>query len=222
MVQRRHRRHSDVDVILIFGESPNDSEAVKNLVVGLCPPAARQIKVVRRPPSLQRSAGSAALRSHAGRVADIVRAQAALADVTCVLVHSDADGSDPGGAIEQERTDRLREAGIPEAHAVVPAHSIETWWLLFPDATESVVDRWRGTLRSNPGNVDAMSDPKGQLVRRTRRGHGRRPYQESDSPEIAQRIAESGFESPRGSASRSFERFRETVASCCARLPRRR
>jgi hypothetical protein len=205
-------------MILVFGESTNDAEAVRRLTLGLCPTAVGKIKVLRRPPSLQRTASARAVRDHASKVASVVRAQAALTRVTCVLVHSDADGPDPEGQLEQERSQQLLASGVPHAHAVVPAQELEAWWLLFPDATESVIPGWRGSLRSSPGDVDSQRNPKEELIRRTRRKHPRRPYKESDSADIAARVAELGVMARPTGASKSFDRFRRTIADCCERL----
>ena len=97
-------------MILIFGENQNDSRALRELVMGLCPEANGRVQVRREPPSLQRDAGPKATRTRAERVAAVVRAERH--PVTCVLVHSDADGPDADGRIEAERTGALTAAGV--------------------------------------------------------------------------------------------------------------
>lgn len=127
---------------------------------------------------------------------------------------TDSDGPDDG-SFAAERTAQLRDAGFPQAHAVVPVQQIEAWWLLHPAATERVVPKWKGALKRVPGDVDIIKNPKAELIRRTRSKAASRPYRESDSPAIARAIAASPMAVPAG-ISGSFDRFRAAVAGCCA------
>lgn len=201
--------------ILVFGENPNDTNALKELILGLCPKLSRtDVRVLRDPPTLQRGAHQATVRRWVDRAASALRAaHVALGEAICILAHSDADGPDDG-SFAATRTVELRAAGFAQAHAVVPVEAIEAWWLLFPDATESVVPTWAGALLRKPGDVDKLTEPKDVLIRRTRRRQARRPYREGDSPDIAAAIAAGHLGRPAGTSG-SFDRFVRTVARCC-------
>ena len=200
--------------IVVFGENLNDSKAIKELVLHLCPSILdRDVVVLREPPTLQRGTSSEGVRTWSQRAkAAIEAASAVRGSPVCVLVHTDSDG--PGGVVfAQERTRELQQGGLSEAHAVVPAESIESWWLLHPAATEAVVPSWRGALKAKPGEVDRISSPKSELIRLTRRKQPKRAYEEADSPDIAARIRATTAQ-PAG-ASPSWDAFAEVVAECC-------
>lgn len=202
--------------ILVFGENPNDTNALRELVLGLCPQlSSADVRILREPPTLQRGAHTGSVRNWVDRAVAAVRAaRVVLGDAVCVLAHTDADGPDDG-TFAEARTEELRQAGLQNAHAVVPVETIEAWWLLFPHATESVVPSWKGALPRSQRDVDRVSRPKDDLIQRTRKKQPRRPYREGDSPEIARSIVErSELNSPTGS-SPSFDRFVETVEECC-------
>lgn len=203
--------------VLVFGEDPNDTGALRELILGLCPSLrANQVRTLREPPTLQRGAHLAAVRRWVERAtAALQGAQLSHGAAVCIFVHSDADGPDDG-SFEAARTQELREAGFPQAHAVVPIESIESWWLLFPEATESVVPTWRGALLKRSRDVDRVSSPKQELVSRTRKKQPKRPYREGDSPRIAAAIVSSGqLRSPAG-RSASYHRFVDAVDRCCS------
>ena len=112
----------------------------------------------------------------------------------------------------------MQDAGIKNAHAVVPVEEIEAWWLLFPTATETLRASWSQTLPKIPGTVDSISDPKRQLVERTGRKNSKKAYSEADSPSVAERVAaaiEAGTR-PRGHSA-SYNRFVSSVDTCCSR-----
>lgn len=203
--------------IVVFGENLNDSRALKELIIHICPGLSdRDVVVLREPPTLQRGAATTKVKKWVDRaLAAIYASRSVRGDPTCVLVHTDSDG--PGGvAFARERTLELRRAGLTEAHAVVPTEAIEAWWLLHPMATEGIVRSWQGALRSTPGDVDRVRNPKAELVRRTRRKQPKRSYEERDSADIAARIRATSAE-PAG-VSKSWEEFRSVVSTCCAKV----
>lgn len=203
--------------VVVFGENTNDSEAIKELLLGLCPQLGRgDIKVLRDPPTLQRNAHTRTLTTWVDRASQALRAASVtLGDARCILVHTDADQHDDG-SFEAKRTQHLRSAGFPQAHSVVPIEAIESWWLLHPRATESVVPSWAGALRRAPGDVDRIADPKSELVRQTRSKQPKRPYRESDSPAIASAIVSGGHLAMKAvGVSASFGRFVEVAKGCC-------
>ncbi len=201
--------------VIIFGENRNDTRALKALVLGLrvdLKPA--DVLTIREPPTLVRGAGSKAVRSWAeGARRALAAARVATSDIECVLAHTDADGPDEGEFAEQ-RTDELRAAGLANAHAVVPVQAIESWWLLFPAATESVVASWSGALSRKSFRTDNLEKPKDELIRRTRTKAPKRSYQEADSQSVAEAIAAGYLDKPQKADSPSFERFREIVETC--------
>jgi len=208
-----------VTKILVFGESPNDTNALKILILGLCPALkSSDVRVLRAPPTLQRDAHQLAVKQWVDRAASALRAaRIVLGEAICIFAHSDSDGPD-GCAFEEARTAQLRAAGFSQAHAVIPVESIEAWWLLFPEATEDIVPTWAGALVRKPGDVDRVNDPKSELIRRTRRKQPKRPYREGDSPAIAAAIVAGGHFGKSLGTSESFGRFLQMVMNCCELL----
>ncbi|WP_419839722.1 hypothetical protein [Candidatus Poriferisodalis sp.] len=197
----------------------NDTQAIKRLIEALCPELKGRIQARREPTSLQRDASEQSVLGWTDRIADVVYSNER--PVACIFVHRDSDIDDPQGRLQQETETALRDSGLPNAHAVVPVHEIEAWWLLFPDATEQLRPSvWKDALQRSSRNWDAVANPKEELRERTGRGDRRHAYSEADSPRIAEHIA-SAIES--GVAltglSPSFERFRDSVAECCATVP---
>jgi len=110
----------------------------------------------------------------------------------------------------------MRQVGIDNGFAVVPVQEIESWWLMYPEATERLRTPWSGTLPTSPRAVDMISGPKEELVRRTARKDRRTAYAEADSPDVA-RLVGSAIASghPPTGTSPSFDRFKRSVAKCC-------
>jgi hypothetical protein len=201
--------------VAIFGENPNDTKAIRELVFGLRPELGPgDVTVVRSPPTLTRSAGAVAVRSWVDKAQMALKAaRSARGPLDCVLAHTDADGP-ADGSFAAQRSNELRSAGLTDAVAVVPVQAIESWWLLFPDATESVVPSWRGALSRASFNTDGLNKPKDELIRRTRAKQPKRPYEEADSPAIAAAITAGHLNAARKATSPSFDRFAATIAAC--------
>lgn len=183
MSPRHTRRRS---VVLVFGESINDAQSIATLIQGLRPDLVGRVKPVPRPTSLTRQAGQLAVRNWEAELRSVVTAMAAAGQpVAAVVVHRDADRPDPAGAVEAGLRQQLR--GIADEVAV-PVETMEAWWLLFPEATETVRPRaWRGRLPRQARDVERISHPKAELQRKTRpSGH---QYAEADSPTIAAAIS---------------------------------
>ena len=111
-----------VPIVLVFGESTNDSRSVVRLIEALCPELKGRVKARSTPPSLQRSASSQAVYSWTDRIADVV--QADRRPIACVFVHRDSDAPDPAGLLQTETEAALLAAGMTDAHAVVPIQEI--------------------------------------------------------------------------------------------------
>lgn len=201
--------------IAIFGENLNDTKAIRELVLGLRPElVAGDVRVLRNPPTLVRDASRTAVRSWAEKAAMALRgARAAGGAFEYVLAHTDADGTDDG-VFAKERTEELRAAGLSNAVAVVPVQAIESWWLLYPDATESVVPTWSRALKRGSFNTDLVDKPKAELIRRTRAKQPRRPYEEADSVAIAAAIRTAHLSIKQAANSPSFDRFKRMIELC--------
>lgn len=86
--------------------------------------------------------------------------------------------------LQEALDEHLRAAG---GSAVVPVQMMEAWWLLFPDATESVAPRaWRQVLPRRGRDVEMQDDPKQELRRLT--APTGREYTEADAPSIARAV----------------------------------
>lgn len=107
----------------------------------------------------------------------------------------------------------MRALNLRNAQAVVPVHTIESWWLLFPAVVNSLVQAWQAQPRT--GNVDLLSRPFEELRQETGRGGGRRRYEKPDSPRIAAAVAAMGATRTPSGQSASYARFRSAVGSCC-------
>ena len=216
----RRPSHTRTPVVLVFGENTNDARAISRLIEALCPELKGRVKARPEPASLQRSASSDTVMAWMDRIADVVRNNER--PVRCVFIHRDSDMHDPFGRLQTETEAALRNAGVADAHAVVPVHEIEAWWLLFPDATEQVRASWAGKLDRSHADRDRHPNPKEELTRRTRRTDQRHAYSPADSPRVAQHVAaaiEHGV-LPTGQ-SRTYQRFGSSVSQCCANVASR-
>lgn len=217
MAGARYRRHrSNQPVVLVFGESLNDARAVKSLIEALCPSLQNRVKEQARPPSLQRAAGQQPITRWMLGLRQVVEVVSRRTRVSCVFVQRDSDGPDPQGRLAASTEPSMSQVGIDNGYAVVPVEEIESWWLMFPEATESLRTSWAGTLPTSRRTVDVISNPKEELVRRTARKDRRKAYAEADSPDVARLVGSAIAlgQPPRG-ASPSFERFKRAVAECC-------
>jgi hypothetical protein len=199
-LSRRARGSSSF--VHVFGESRNDIDSIHHLLVHLNPELSRRVKVHPKPPSLTKDAGQPHVTPWVEAIRQVVEAQARAGEPAgAVLVHRDADGPDPNGLVAKQLRQDLRS--VP-AEPVVPVQMTEAWWFLFPDAVEAVNPRaWCGVMPRRPRDVEAISGPKKELQRLTRKAN--REYGEGDSPAIAAQVHKLKLAPLGGSA--SFERF---------------
>lgn len=172
--------------VLVFGESVNDSESIRHLLIAANASLAGRVRRLRRPVSLTRNAKPNAARDWVNELRRTVLAfEANDGHVAAVIVHRDADGHDPNGAVA---ADLKRQLTRLDGHPVVPVQAIEAWWFLFPGAVEAVHRAW-GKLPRRARNVELIDQPKKALqeVTRARRAP---EYAEADSPTIAKYIRE--------------------------------
>lgn len=198
-------------LIMVFGESLNDSQSVRFLLAAQNPGiAVERIQAQPRPSTLQRTAGAPAVRRWITDISKVVRGiEATGRRVAAVVVHRDADSHDPEGVVHRLLTEQLASMG--NAHGVVPVEELEAWWFLFPGAVEMVRPRaWRGCLPRRARDVETIRNPKQELARLTRSPHSA-AYTEADSTSIARAVYENGL-TPVGT-SFSFRRFEHTARS---------
>jgi hypothetical protein len=188
--------------IHVFGENRHDIDSIRHLLLHLKPELSGRVKVHPKRPSLTKTAGRAAVTPWVEAIRQVVEVQTrAGKPARAVLVHRDADGPDPDGLVQQRLRQQLKS--VP-ADPVVPVQMTEAWWFLFPDAVEAVNPRaWCGVMPRRPRDVEAISGPKKELQRLTRKA--RREYGEGDSPAIAEQVRKLKL-NPVG-RSRSFDRF---------------
>lgn len=205
----------------MFGESENDRKSIATLIGSLCPDV--DAKPVVQPQVLIKGTQPRKGASNAEQIADVVRAMSARSEVLCVFAHEDADDLEPSHQrIAAEIEAALRAAQVPcQVHAVVPAWELETWWFLFPEQVAAVRPSW--TQPATRTSLGKIRDSKEALARALRPS-GLKPnerkrfpqYRESDSILIAKAISESGQARAVAGHSASYDRFVQSVATCCA------
>lgn len=203
-------------VVLVFGENLNDSESIRHLVEKAAPRLSGRVRARPRPVSLTRSAGVTVVRNWVNELSSVIASvEAAGQPVLAVIVHRDADRIDPNGEEESALAQQL--AHLRVAFPTVPVVCTEAWWFQYPDSVESVKPiAWRNALPRSNRNVEAITDPKSELRRLTRRG-GASEYSEADSPRIAEHIR---TQSPtRYGTSSSLDRLFATATAIAGRLP---
>jgi hypothetical protein len=213
--------------VLVFGESENDTKAVREFIESMCP----RVKVeTRRKPIVHiKNARPENVRPQADLIARVVALEQEMGPVVCVFAHKDCDCVEPGhvavaDAIENALQSAFGRAGVTKCsiHAVVPAWEMENWLLLWPDVLGGHVKSWRtpseyanrnvGLVVDGKEAVEAAVRPRGARDRRARS----REYRESDAPAIARQVRERGLTASPSGTSASYARFRASVAECCA------
>lgn len=210
----------------MFGESENDTKAIREFIEALCPDA--KVELRRKPIVLIKNARPENVRPQAEQIARVVAAEEESEPVMCVFAHKDSDSVEPdhvdiANAIESALAGALRRAGVTSSsvHAVVPAWELENWLLLWPDVVGNHVASWRTPLEFRNRNVGMIQNGKEALrsAVRARGSHSARrsrEYRESDAPAIAREVRQRGLVPNPGGISDSYTRFRASVAACCA------
>jgi hypothetical protein len=130
------RRGRPRKFVHVFGESVNDSDSIRELLLHLNPRLDGRIKRHPRPVSLVRQAGPDAVKPWVAGIRDVVETHSRRhGPPTAVLVHRDADRPDPNSDVHRQLNQQL--TSIP-GEPVVPVQMIEAWWFLFPGAVEAV------------------------------------------------------------------------------------
>jgi microcystin degradation protein MlrC len=81
--------------VLVFGESPNDTAAIRELAEALKPSLVGRIQTRRRPLVLIRNATPDKVPSRAAKIIAVVLAEIENSPVCGVFAHEDCDGTEP-------------------------------------------------------------------------------------------------------------------------------
>jgi hypothetical protein len=204
-------------VVLVFGEDENDREALKELIIALCPELEARVETRPRPLVLLRDVSPAELPNRARQIADVVAAERVRKDVRCVFAHHDCDDVEPSHeALSRRIEEALARAGCP-TYAVTPAWELEAWWFMWPLAVKAYQSSWNIPKKYKGTKVGLIVDAKEEFRRAVRPAgkQKRRDYRESDSPLIAKKVRELGIARDPEAQSSSYERFVASVDSCC-------
>lgn len=216
---------------VVFGESTNDTSALRLLIVGLRPALGSRVTTRRSPLVLIKGRVAAEQRKSATRLAQVVRAEQAKGTrVSAVVAHEDCDALEPAHEhIGKQIEDALDAAGVPHPIAATPAWEIEAWWLLFPEAVRHIVPTWNTPDAYLGTDLGRLQGAKEVLDTEVRAGGSKRRYTESDSPSIAAAIVELALlpsfngdvriepqAGNRRTSCRSFGRFRRRVLAAPA------
>ena len=204
-------------IVLIWGESQNDTHALEHLVRGMLPQDKLpvDVKKLRNPTILSRSAQPRKRAEVAKFVAAQERVERKHRAQVVVVAHRDCDAVEPSHVENSAELEaELRAAGVTKPVAATPAWCIENWWMLFPDELSNVRGCWR-RLNLGGRDVGQIQDGKRALteaLRPQQAKHSCPDYRESDSISIAQRISAAGaVRHPRKLRSASLTRFRDRL-----------
>lgn len=201
--------------VVIFGESENDTFALREFFRALRPDFEGAIRPLKDPPILIKDARPDNLPDRASVMASIIEAENLTADVVGVLAHEDCDNVEPAHVALSEKIERLLWTQGISADAVTPAWEMEAWLFLWPDAVKTYKPKWRKPDKYNGSNVGMLSDAKEKFIRAVRpvgsAKSGVRDYSETDAPMIAAKVRELGIINSLSARSQSYERFRDAV-----------
>ena len=208
-------KKSRADRALVFAENQNDGDALEHLAAAIweqAPP----IHYRRKPLVLIKGRNKAEARKNAEMIAQVVRAESVLYNVTFVIAHQDCDSVEPHEPVAAQIKAEITEAGVQNVIAVAPAWELEAWWYLWPTAVASVNSKWKRLSRK--GNHGMLSNAKETLTRDLR-APGTSDYRESDSIKIAKYVREKKLVAQRTGIAPSFDSF-ETAVLEVSRTPR--
>jgi hypothetical protein len=205
---RQQGKRERLDCVLIFGESDNDREALKELTRALRPDLP-QIEKRSKPLVLVKGRTHASASDNIEKIANLVKAERVRRDVKLVIAHEDCDGVEPAHEQLAREIERLlAHMEVLPAVAAVSAFEIEAWWYLWPRAVLGVNKNWRHPNRKGQ-EVGRIPNVKEALRRDLRPAAGKntRDYYESDSQKIAAIVRKDGLIDQPEAISQSFFRF---------------
>lgn len=209
-MRQRGRREKTI-CVLVFGESDNDREALKELTRALRPDFP-EIEKRSKPLVLVKGRSRANAQDNIEKIASIVKAERVRRDVRLVIAHQDCDEVEPAHERLAGEIEQLLAVSKITAVAAVSAFEMEAWWYLWPRAILDVNRNWHHPNRSGQ-EVGRISNVKEQLRRdlRPRNGKRTRDYAESDSPKIAAVIRASNLIDKPEASSESFARYARII-----------
>lgn len=212
-------------VVVLAGEDRNDRRCLRILLEAYCQDMRGRLVEINEPVRLHKVPAER-LQRRVSELARLVRARAVGedAELACVFVHEDLDGTDGDDyPLIQRRVQEALCAELGSAHYVLAVEEIEAWLLLFPDALSAFVGSWKVPARYRGKDTGRLADPKGILMREVSRS-GRR-YRESDAPAVLEKaVAAEIHKAPAGS-NRSWAQLAADAEECCRhhlKLPVRR
>ncbi|RYZ15755.1 MAG: hypothetical protein EOO70_06085 [Myxococcaceae bacterium] len=205
--------------VLVFGESENDTHALRELIEALRPDLKGRVVPIRDPVAYIRDAKPEDVPARAEQIAKVVDIQRAVHEVSCVFVHEDEDGFEPGHEATCAKIEEaLKKSGCP-AHAVVPAWEMEAWWFMWPEQVRLVRPKsWRAPDDYVGKAVGRIRDVKEVLMKcvmplkmKPEKRNSFPDYRESDAPAIARQVREHGVAREPRAKSDSYARFVRSV-----------
>lgn len=199
-------------LVIIYGESSNDTGALRHLIRSIVPPDHDlTFKPMRSPVVLSRGAARKRRNTMSNDIARTERADRRRMRVV-VVAHRDCDDVEPSHITNgQELVAELRQAGVQRPVAATPAWDIESWWMQFPAALAATRGCWRD-VDYRGRHVGSIPRTKEKLTRDLKpqaAGHRCPEYRESDSIAIAREVEEQDLVSrPPNCRSDSFEKFK--------------
>lgn len=213
MNRRRDRRTRALPkIILIFGESDNDTKTIRELILALLPDSSVRVEIRRQPQVNIRDARAEAIPSRVERVARVIDAAAVDSEVVAVFAHEDCDAVEPSHVAVSERLEgAFHSRGYAQVWAAAPAWEMEAWLLQWPDSFKRYVPTW-AELNVVGKRVGLISNAK-EYVRRSLRVGNRagREYRETDAPRLAEIVRNEGWVRSPKANSHSFDAFVQRV-----------
>lgn len=189
--------------MLIFGESENDTNALKAFLEGLGVSDGLDVVAHRQPQVLIKDATTRSAPARADAITAVVDAAMVDRDIVAVFAHEDCDAVEPAHVDLAAKIEAAFAAkGYDFVFAATPAWEMETWLMQWPDALALYRPSWRDVSGYSGRNVGMIANAKEDLTRSLRPGRGRtRDYRESDAPAIARVVASQGWtRSPRATS----------------------
>jgi hypothetical protein len=216
--RNRQARVSRKQVVVVVGESENDTKSIKELFLALRPDFQGTVIPLREPPILIKDARPEDLPDRATAIAAVIRAEQVAADVVCAIAHEDCDAVEPEHIeLSRKIEQSLRSQGI-KVHAAAPAWEFETWLFLWPDASVAYRPTWNRPDKYSGKNVGMLQDAKEKfanaLIPPGRRRTSVRAYRETDAPAIAAKVRELNMVNSTDATSNSYILFRRGIVEC--------
>jgi hypothetical protein len=204
--------------VLVFGESPNDTAAIKELIEALCPELTGSVETRRQPQIHMKDVPLDRLPRKVDKILKQIQLEIVGREVSCIFIHEDCDDVEPADTAAARRIeDGFRDSGY-RVHAVTPAWEIEAWWLQWPEQVGKIRSSWRSPTKYLGREVGRVRDAKEELDRLVTPPSARDGflgYRESDSAAIARQVRDDNVaRSPKANSS-SYLRFIRDVDDCC-------